>query len=128
MQFDPNEAAARQRYRDFVAAGLGLGSPWRKLQSQLFLGKEKFIDTLKDAIHEKATFQEIPKQQRYATRPPLAEIFSVAGRSKKKRNEAIVVSHLTYGYAQKAIADYLDMHYSTVSRIISRSTGSGLEF
>ena len=121
-QFGPNETAARQRYRDFVAAGIGQNSPWTQLQSQLFLGKETFIDTLKDAIPEKTTVREIPKQQRYAKRPPLEEIFS-GGRSKKKRDEAIVAAHLTSGYEQKEIAAFLGIHYTTVSRILSASRG-----
>jgi REP element-mobilizing transposase RayT len=117
-QFGPNERAARQRYRDFIAAGIGLDSPWPQLQSQIFLGKETFIDTLKETIPEKTAVQEIPKSQRYANRPPLAGLFS-SGRSKKKRDEAIVAGHLTYGYEQKEIASFLRIHYTTVSRIIS---------
>jgi len=114
----PDETEARRRYRDFVAAGIGLDSPWPQLQSQLFLGEETFIDTLKEAIPEKTTVREIPKPQRYATRPPLTEIFSTRN-SKKKRDEAIVTGYLTYGYEQKEIADFLGLHYSTVSRVIS---------
>jgi len=121
-QFGPNETAARQRYRDFVAAGIGQDSPWPQLQSQLFLGKETFIDTLKEVIPEKTAVQEIPKQQRYAKRPPLEEIF-FSERSKKKRDEAIVAGHLTYGYEQKEIAAFLGIHYTTVSRIISSFRG-----
>ena len=94
-------------------------SPWPKLQSQLFLGKETFIDALKEAIPEKSAAREIPKQQRYAKRPPLEEIFP-NGRTKKKRNEAIVVGHLTYGYEQKEIAAFLGIHYTTVSHVIKR--------
>lgn len=121
-QFGPNETTARKRYRDFVAAGIGQKSPWPQLQAQLFLGKETFIDALKEAIPEKTAVQEIPKTQRYAKRPPLKEIFS-SELSKKKRDEAIVAGHLTYGYEQKEIAAFLGIHYTTVSRIISSSRG-----
>ena len=121
-QFGPDETHARQRYRDFVAAGIGQNSPWPQLQSQLFLGNETFIDALKETIPEKTAVPEIPKQQRYAKRPPLEEIFS-SGRSKKKRDEAIIAGHLTYGYEQKEIAAFLGIHYTTVSRIISSSRG-----
>lgn len=131
-QFDSDETVSRQRYRDFVAAGIGQASPWPQLQSQLFLGKETFIDALKEAIPEKTAVREIPKQQRYAKRPPLEEIFP-GGRSKqskKERDEAIVAGYLTYGYEQKEIAAFLGIHYTTVSRIISdhpggRSRGAG---
>jgi REP element-mobilizing transposase RayT/DNA-binding CsgD family transcriptional regulator len=118
-QFGPDETTARRRYLEFVSSGIGLDSPWPQLQSQLFLGKETFIDKLRDAIPEKTAVKEIPKLQRYANRPQLKEIFS-SGRSKKKRDEAIVASHVTYGYEQKEIANFLGIHYTTVSHVISR--------
>jgi hypothetical protein len=89
------------------------------LQSQLFLGKEAFIDRLKDAIPEKTAVQEIPKLQRYANRPPLKEIFGEA-RSRRKRDEAIIASYITYGYEQREIANFLGMHYTTVCHVIRR--------
>jgi len=147
----PDRAAARQRYRDFVAAGIGRESPWRQLKSQLFLGKETFIENLKlkDVIPEKTAMREITKQQRYANRPPLQEIFGSwldntrldkmrsdnarrdkAGSGKmrrdkrppdkKRRDEAIFAGNVTYGYDQKEIADFLGLHYTTVSLAIKR--------
>ncbi len=119
-QFGPDETTARQHYADFVAAGIGRESPWKQLQSQLFLGNESFVDKVKAAIPEKSAVKEIPKRQRYANRPPLKEIFT-AGKSKRKRDEAIVASHITYGYDQKEIANFLNIHYTTVSRAIKRN-------
>ena len=118
-QFGPDEAAARQRFRDFVSSGIGMDSPWSQLQSQLFLGKEAFIDQLKDTIPEKTAVQEIPKLQRYAKRPPLKEIFG-EWKTRRKRDEAIVASYTTHGYEQKEIATFLGMHYTTVCRVIRR--------
>ncbi|MCL5808769.1 MAG: transposase [Deltaproteobacteria bacterium] len=118
-QFCPNEAAARQRYRDFVSSGIGINSPWSKLQSQLFLGKETFIDQVKGAIPDKTTVQEIPKLQRFANRPSLKEIFG-EWKTRWKRDEAIVASYFTYGYEQREIANFLGIHYTTVCRTIRR--------
>lgn len=118
-QFGPNRTAARQRYLEFVSSGIGLDSPWPQLKSQLFLGEETFIDKLKDAIPEKTAVKEIPLRQRYANRPSMTEIFSGL-QSKKRRNEAIATSYLTYGYQQKEIANFLGIHYTTVSHVISR--------
>lgn len=118
-QFGPDETTARRRYLDFVSSGIGLDSPWPQLQSQLFLGKETFIDKIKDAIPEKTAVKEIPKLQRYANRPQLKEIFA-DWKIKKKRDEAIVASHVTYGYEQKEIANFLGIHYTTVSHVIKR--------
>lgn len=118
-QFGPDETTARRRYLDFVSSGIGLDSPWPQLQSQLFLGKETFIDKIKDAIPEKTAVKEIPKLQRYANRPQLKEIFA-DWKIKKKRDEAIIASHVTYGYEQKEIANFLGIHYTTVSHVIKR--------
>jgi putative transposase len=118
-QFGPDENTARRRYLDFVSSGIGLDSPWLQLQSQLFLGKETFIDKLRDVIPEKTAVKEIPKLQRYANRPQLKEIFA-DWKTKKKRDEAIVTSHVTYGYKQKEIANFLGIHYTTVSHMIKR--------
>ena len=118
-QFDTDETKARRRYIDFVSSGIGLDSPWPQLQSQLFLGKETFIDKLRNAIPEKTDIQEIPKLQRYANRPPLKEIFA-DWKTRKKRDEAIVKSHLAHGYEQREIANFLGIHYTTVSHVIKR--------
>lgn len=116
-QFGPDEATARQRYRDFVTAGVDQESPWSKLQSPLFLGKEAFAERLKEVIPEKAAVQEIPKLQRFANRPSLKEIFG-DWKTRRRRNEAIVASYATYGYEQREIARFLGVHYTTVCRAI----------
>ena len=116
-QFGPDEATARQRYRNFIAAGIGQDSPWSKLQSQLFLGKEGFVAQIKETIPEKTAIQEIPKLQRFANRPSLKDIFG-EWKTRRRRDEAIVVSYNTYGYEQREIATFLGVHYTTVCRAI----------
>lgn len=127
-QFGPDETTARQRYRDFVAAGVGQGSPWSKLQSQIFLGQERFMDRMKEVVPEKTAVQEIPKLQRFANRPSLQEIFGDS-RTRYKRDEAIAASFNTYGYEQREIAQFLGVHYTTVCHAIRRhknATQSGI--
>lgn len=117
--FAPDEMAARQSYRDFVAAGMDGDSPLSKVQSQLFLGEESFVEQVKNTIPEKTAVKEIPKVQRYANRPPLEEIFG-DWRTKYKRDEAIVASYGDYGYKETEIAQFLGVHYTTVCRAIKR--------
>jgi len=118
-QFGPDRMMAQQRYREFVCAGIGLDSPWPQLKSQIFLANQTFIDTLKDVIPPKSSMEEIPRRQRFAHRPHLKEIFT-SSRTKQKRNECIVASYMTHGYRQKEIADFLGIHYTTVSNVIRR--------
>jgi len=51
---------------------------------------------------------------------PLADY----ARKFKTRDEAIVAAHRSGGYSQKAIADYFELHYSTVSKIIKSAKSS----
>lgn len=39
-----------------------------------------------------------------------------------RRDEKIVEAIVRHGYSQKEVADYLKMHYSTISRLISKAT------
>jgi hypothetical protein len=61
-----------QLYREFILSGIGKESPWKDLQAGLFLGSTSFVDEIKDSI--RATSTEIPKRQRHAVRPSLADI------------------------------------------------------
>lgn len=44
-----------------------------KLSGQIVLGFETFLNTLKDHLGEKVGIAEIPRIQRFASRPLLAE-------------------------------------------------------
>ena len=85
----------------------------------MFLGQDNFIDKIKHLIRGKENFKEITRKQRYITRPPLNEIF----KDKKSKNQAIYKAYLQYGYTLKDIAEYIGMHYTTVSRAIKKIEG-----
>jgi len=87
----------------------------------LFLGQENFIDEIKHLIRGKEKLKEIPRKQRYVTRPALNEIFK--RKDKKSKDQAMYEAHLQYGYTLKDIAEYIGVHYSTVSRVIKRVEG-----
>jgi DNA-directed RNA polymerase specialized sigma54-like protein len=55
------------------------------------------------------------------TRPPLNEIFKC--KEKKLKNQATYEAHLQYGYILKDIAEYIGVHYTTVSRAIKKLRG-----
>jgi len=52
------------------------------------------------------------------TRPPLNEIFKYKG--EKSKDKAMHKAHLQYGYTLKNIAEYIGVHYTTVSRAIKK--------
>ena len=90
-------------------------SPWDDLQGQILLGEEGFIDKFKDHLTDKEKIKEIPRAQRYVSRPPLSKLFS-EGESVTKRNKHISTAHVKHGYTLKEIADHLNIHYTTVSK------------
>ncbi|MGB6606401.1 MAG: helix-turn-helix domain-containing protein, partial [Atribacterota bacterium] len=65
--------------------------------------------------------REITKKQRYVTRLSLNEILKY--QDKKSRDQAMYEAHQQYGYTLKDIAEYIGVHYTTVSRVIKRIEG-----
>jgi len=55
------------------------------------------------------------------TRPPLNEIFKY--KDKKAKDQAIYKARLQYGYTLKDIAEYISVHYTTVSRVVKKIEG-----
>jgi hypothetical protein len=71
-------------------------------------------------VQEKAESAEHAVSQRKAGRPTLVTLLPIdSGGGRAARNEAIRSAYFEHGYTQKAIADHLGLHYSTVSRLIS---------
>lgn len=121
--FGTNRGIAQRHYRKFVKEGINRNSPWGELQGQIFLGDDSFIEKIKDLLAGKEAIKEIPRQQHYAGRPELKEIFKRrSSRGERGRNEKIYNAHIRYGYRLKEIADYLGIHYTTVSKVIKEIT------
>ena len=120
-QFAEKTVTARQRYRKFVADGLvDQERPWKKLVGQVFLGSESFVARMEELLGDKREIREIPRAQRYPGRPPLNRLFGdTPFADRQQRNQRMVESHITYGYTLKEIADFLGVHYTTVSNVVA---------
>jgi len=116
-QFAKTRKVAQDRYRKFVKAGIKGDTPWKKLIGQVLLGKEEFIERLKPMLDDRDKIQEIPREQRYSTRPSLAKILKAKNR-KGITVEAAYEAHVRYGYKLKEIAQEIGVHYSTISRMV----------
>jgi len=90
-------------------------------KGQLFLGQENFIEEIKHLIRGKERLKEITREQRYLTRPTLKEIFKP--KDQKSKDQVMYEAHLQYGYTLKDLAEYLDLHHTTVSRAIKKVEG-----
>ena len=120
-RFDEKKRKAQRRFADFVKEGMKIRtSPWKELKGQIYLGDESFVESLlREIPGNRNKLQEIPKKQKYASRPRLSELFEGSAQSdKKERNLAVYKAHVERGYKLQEIADYLDMHYASISRLV----------
>jgi putative transposase len=118
-QFHRNKKRAQEAYKRFVMEGITGETPWKNLQGQIFLGDKIFVEKAKIALGMKKDLQEIPRLQRYAERPELEKLFpNEIKQNKPLRNKIIYTAHVTYGYTLKAISNYLDIHYTTASKVV----------
>jgi putative transposase len=115
--FSKNKSEARRLYRKFVREGMAAESPWDELKGQILLGEECFIEKCKDALSNKEKNKEIPRSQRYLSRPQLRKILKKED-NKDERNKQMHAAHIKYGYTLKEIADQLGIHYTTVSKAL----------
>lgn len=118
-QFSKRRSLAIRKYRQFVLAGKKSQSPWSKVSNQVLLGDEDFVDTSIKALKSKSLDGEVPysKIKPRDQAKPMEEYIGLA----KTRNEAIALIYSSGGYSMKQIADYFDVHYSTVSRAVNGS-------
>lgn len=116
QQFGSKRKTAVGRYKEFVQEGIKKkASPWEELQGQILLGDEKFIEEFRDILSGKEQIKEIPRNQRYVGRPTLQDLFGDV-KDKNARNRQIYTAHVKFGYTLKELADYLQIHYTTVSK------------
>lgn len=114
--FGHRKDSAMAQYREFVAAGKNQPSPWDQLKNQVFLGADIFVEKMRTKVDAEQDLSEVPLQQRRALPMPLAHYSDTI----KPRDAAILTAYASGGYSQKEIADHFGLHYSYISRIISR--------
>jgi len=120
------QTEAIRRFVSFVEAGIG--APENTVDR--FSSKPVMSDAtaplaeqLGEQCREAVQCTEFPRAQRFGSRPPLASIFgNVASRS--ERNARAVAAVRDHGYTMKVVADFLGLHYITVSRALARVDGN----
>jgi len=76
---------------------------------------------LRAPLRGKDLLKEVPRVQRYVARPGLAEIFKDKKRGRERRNEEMIYrAYVDHGYRMGEIAEYLGVHYTSISRAIKR--------
>jgi len=115
-QFSEQKDKAKHLYAGFVAEGIGKESIWSNLTRQVFLGHDDFVSTAQ--AKAKGRFDNnIPKVQQLAPAKPLHQIAD----AHKSRNDAIVAAYQSGAYSYSQIADFFNIHFTTVGRIVRGS-------
>ena len=67
-QFGKTEKEAQKSYKSFVADGMGKKeSPWEELYSQVYLGKEEFLNKVHE-VGRKHRHLDVPKYQKHVVK------------------------------------------------------------
>ena len=121
-QFGDDKDRAVKQFENYILSGEDTPFPSEEIAGQLILGANKFIEKIKKFLpsSKRRIDTEIPKKQSYVSREELDEIFQKGLRSGRTRDELIFQAFREYDYYQKEIADYLGVHYATVSRAIKK--------
>lgn len=122
-QFASQRSRAIQKYVEFVREGVKNESVWGELQGQIYLGREKFVRAMQKQAEKKESLTEIPRAQRR----PIAKSLSHYEKSHPNRDEAIVNAYATGDYTLQDIAEYFELHYTTISRLVKRHEQSDVE-
>jgi DNA-directed RNA polymerase specialized sigma24 family protein len=89
------------------------------VRGEAILGDDGFVVGLKGYFRKHRDVPEIPKGQRYVSRPDLDRLFTdKILKARATRDRKITEAVEEYGYAQREVADHLGLHFSTVSRIM----------
>lgn len=114
VQFAKRRSLAQERYAQFVAEGIKAASPWTNLRGQVFLGDERFVQSMQAHLQSGNDDVQIPFAHRRPPPPPLAEI----ERHAPDRNAAIAAAYATGGYSYQQLADYFLVHFTTIGRVV----------
>jgi len=114
--FSTKRSDAIQQYHQFVMQPIS-DSIWANLKQQIYLGDDDFVVNMQTKREDLSEIVGIPKVQKCRPVLSLDEIWS----RNKCRNEAIIASYATGHYSYQQIADYCDLHFTTVGTIIRKA-------
>ena len=117
------QTEAIRRFVSFVEAGIGAPEgAVEQFSSKPVMSDGALTEQLVDQCHEAVSCTEFPRAQRFGSRPPLARLFENMA-SRADRNARAVAAVRDHGYTMKEVADFLGLHYITVSRALARADG-----
>ena len=103
----------RKAYQQFVRKTEAL-MPWKSLNGPDVLGDDTFRKKLQ--TFKGAKVRDIPKRKQTLRYLPLAELAAQS----KPRGKWMKEAYQEHGYTMQSIADFVELHHSTVSRLIKQ--------
>jgi len=111
--FDKDPARAERIYARFVMDGVNAGFQLKDaVDHQIYLGRKDFVASVQMVVHEHRDLSEVPKEQKTLVKRDLPFF----AREYPDKGEAMARAYLSGFFTQGEIAEYFDVHYSTVSR------------
>ena len=111
-------ADAQREYRKAIAPPLTVEESETYLK-EVVVGSEGFQEAVRKQIGITMHDQIIPRSYRALGRPSLGELFAGRTADLDDRNRMIRRAQVVYGYRQSEIAQSLNLHPNTVSKIVS---------
>lgn len=115
--FDKNNTRAREIYKEYIGSKIDDEDLKENIHGGIVLGGIEFMEKIKKYIQDKKDIKDISKKERFAHRPKLIEIFKNI-KNKEERNKKIAGAHLKYGYSLSEIGRELNMHHSSIGKIV----------
>ncbi|MCB1645906.1 MAG: transposase [Pseudomonadales bacterium] len=111
--------AARNRFKTYVKEGVGLESPLAMRSSQVLLGSPAFISEMQPVLNGEKLLRKGPRAA--GRRRTLNGLFGNVGhKTRAERNDLIRKAHIDHNYTLMEIGEFLDLHYTTVSKIVNQ--------
>ena len=117
LEFFGSGSQAQKLYERFVLDGLSDEKIAPMVRQETVVGSPQFIRQHAERARRLAKRQKVPRSQRYADRPDLAEQLVGSGVDRRARAVQAVLQH---GYSMSEVAHRLGIHYTTVSRWVRR--------
>ena len=122
--FGPNRNKLMERFSIYIKEGIGREVSMPISRNEI-LGSEMFVEQISNG-HTVSDDRNHSIETRLANRPKLGELFHGTGDDINERNRAIILARKVCKYKVGEIAMHLNLHITTVSRIINGAKGKDL--
>ena len=106
-QYGKRTVSAQQQFIRYIQTGTDDTGIGQQLRNPIYLGDEAFIEQIHARLNQDKDLSEAPRIQKRSPVKPLSYYLN----RDQDRNQAILAAYEAGGFTQKAIAEYLGLHY-----------------